>query len=203
MKTSSLVSWHRHTKCASVTGGIGANSFQPVSIRTFVDRINQNNSFSYTFSLDELEKVPLAEDGRSKPVASRQPSVSSARPSNWLASRTLYTKPAPPTTTLHLRCSWNRTSEKTQQRSSSWPYQWKSQKLHLPHHQERRQPQGKNHRRDDTERILFSSPGWRIHKKAKYDDPSDEDEDNPRSAANHDTHKNYPSDEDEDRQARY
>jgi len=145
----------------------------------------------------------LAEDGRSKPVASRQPSVSSARPSNWLASRTLYTKPAPPTTTLHLRCSWNRTSEKTQQRSSSWPYQWKSQKLHLPHHQERRQPQGKNHRRDDTERILFSSPGWRIHKKAKYDYPSDEDEDNPRSAANHDTHKNYPSDDDEDRQARY
>jgi len=100
-KTSNLGSWHRHTKRANVIGGIGASSFQPVSIRTFVERINQNSSFSYTFSLDELEKVPLAEDSRSKPAASRQPSAPSARPSNWLASRTPSIAQAQPTTTPH------------------------------------------------------------------------------------------------------
>jgi len=32
---SGLALWRRHTQCASITGGIGANSFPPVSIHTF------------------------------------------------------------------------------------------------------------------------------------------------------------------------
>jgi len=98
MKTLSLLLWHPQTKCMSITGSTGISSFQLVSICTFIDWINQNNSFSYMFLLNKLEKVPLAEDGKSKPIVSRQLLVSLARLSNWLASQTLSTRQALQTT---------------------------------------------------------------------------------------------------------
>jgi len=84
--TCEMASWRRHMQRATVTGGIGANSFQPVSINTFKRWSQQKDLFSFKFSPEEFAKVCADEDNRFKPEASRQPSAPSARPLNWLGT---------------------------------------------------------------------------------------------------------------------
>jgi len=99
--TSELASWRRHTQRATVTGGTGATSFPPISIRTFKGWMTQQSSYSYKFSLDEFAKVIADEDSKYKPVASRQPSGPSERPSNWLGLETPFTEMEPRTIMHH------------------------------------------------------------------------------------------------------
>jgi len=80
----------QHTR---ITGSTGANFFQLVLI-CFV---NKNKSFSYQFFAIDLEKVPLAENNRSKLVVLGHPLALSARPLNWMASWTLSMEWAQPT----------------------------------------------------------------------------------------------------------
>jgi len=89
--TSELALWRRHTQCATITGGTGATSFPPISIRTFKGWMTQQSSYSYKFLLNEFAKVIVDEDIKYKPVASRQPSGPSERPSNWLGLETPFT----------------------------------------------------------------------------------------------------------------
>jgi len=81
----SLWSCHWPTKCANIiTALLPAPSNQCQSIPSW------NRTIRTTFSLHIFawwaQEVLLAEDGRSKPVAFRQPSAPLTKPSNWLAS---------------------------------------------------------------------------------------------------------------------
>jgi len=73
-------------QCATVTGGIDASSFPPVSIHTFKQWIQQKDLFSFKILPKEFAKVCADKDSRFKPEASRQPLAPSARPLNWLGT---------------------------------------------------------------------------------------------------------------------
>jgi len=98
--------WMRTTTKGTVIGDIGVNSCGPISTRSFKTWLIQNKLPSSKLSLSGSDKAKSDEAIRSELAQFRRRFQPSARPSNWLATSTLYSNQTQASSTSAFGGNW-------------------------------------------------------------------------------------------------